>query len=149
MKATRSFSPALAIEAARSGALAGEDLRRTILMATEFGNLEAAGELQLCVVHASRFAGDAAPAGMLERMAQGLSALKAMGHRLNPTVATLRKLGVVKFLDGIAGNPHSNGDFERLRAGGFERLTAEAIVLDYPELFGKETTALARQRLGR
>ena len=149
MKASRTFNPALAIEAARSGELTGDALRKTILMAAEFGNAAAVGDLQLCVVHPNSFAGDTAPASILERMGQVLSALKAMGHKLNPTVAVMKKRGIVKFLDGIASNPNSGGDFERLREGGFEQLTAEAIVLDHPELFGKEAMAVARQRLGR
>lgn len=149
MKSTRIFNPRLAIEAARSGELTGEALRRTIRIATEFGNTVAAEELQLYVVHSSSFAGDAAPAEILERMGQGLSALKAMGYKLSPTVAMLKKRGVIKFLNGIASNPNSSDDFERLRAGGFEQLTAEAIVLDHPDLFGEEAMALSRKRLGR
>jgi hypothetical protein len=149
MKSKRTFNPRLAIEAARCGELSGDALRRTIQIAIDFGNTDAAGELQLYVVHPSSFAGDAAPAGILERMGQGLSALKAMGHKLSPTVAALKKRGIIKFLDGIAHNPNSADDFEHLRAGGFERLTAEAIVLDHPDLFGKEAMAFARSRLGR
>jgi hypothetical protein len=61
----------------------------------------------------------------------------------------LQKYGVVGTLNRIAKNSASSKNFEKLRAAGLERLTAEAIVLDYPDIFDPKAVAVARKRLGR
>ena len=127
----------------------GAELRKAIKIAEEFGNTLVAAELKLYAVQPASFAGDAAPAEVRERVAQGVSALKAMGESLSRTTPMLQKHGVIGTLNRIAKNPASSKNFDKLRAAGLERLTAEAIVLDYPDLFDPKAVAVARKRLGR
>ena len=82
-------------------------------------------------------------------MAQGVSALKAMGESLSRTTPMPQKHGVIGTLNRIAKNPASSKNFDKPRAAGFERLTAEVIVLDYPDLFDPKAVAVARKRLTR
>jgi hypothetical protein len=62
----------------------------------------------------------------------------------------LKKCGVIETMNRIAKNPPSSTEnLDRLRAAGLEHLTAEAIVLDYPQYFSEKAIEVARQRLGR
>lgn len=149
MKPKRTFNARKALEEARAGRLTGAELRKAIQIAEEFGLLEAAAELKLYTVQSASFAGDAAPPEVRERVAQGVSALKAMGESLSRTTPMLQRHGVIGTLNRIAKNPASSKNFEKLCAAGLERLTAEAIVLDYPDLFDPKAVAVARKRLGR
>jgi hypothetical protein len=149
MKPKRTFNARKALEEARAGRLMGAELRKAIQIAEEFGLLEAAAELKLYTVESSSFAGDAAPPEVRERVAQGVSALKAMGESLSRTTPMLQRHGVIGTLNRIAKNPASSKNFEKLCTAGLERLTAEAIVLDYPDLFDPKAVAVARKRLGR
>jgi hypothetical protein len=137
------------LASARAGGLTGAALRKAIEKADEFGNNEVAEQLKLCLVQSSAFAGDAAPAEVRDRVAQGVSALTGMGEPLSRTKQMLRKLGVIETLNRIAEYPDAKKDFDRLSGAGLEHLTAEAIVLDYPDLFSENAVEVARTRLGR
>lgn len=112
MKPKRTFNARKALEEARAGRLMGAELRKAIQIAEEFGLLEAAAELKLYTVESSSFAGDAAPPEVRERVAQGVSALKAMGESLSRTTPMLQRHGVIGTLNRIAKNPASSKNFE-------------------------------------
>lgn len=149
MRAKRTFKPQEVLAEARAGRLTGAALRKAIATAEEFGNTQVAEQLKLCVVQSSAFAGDAAPLAVRERAAQGISALTAMGEPLSRTKQMLRRHGVIETINRIAKYPTATKNFDKLCAAGLERLTAEAIVLDYPELFSEKAVEVARKRLGR
>lgn len=149
MKAKRTFRPDEVLADARAGGLTGAALRKAIEKADEFGNNKVAEQLKLCLVQSSAFAGDAAPAEVRDRVAQGVSALTGMGEPLSHTKQMLKKLGVVETLNRIAKHPDAKKNFDRLYEAGLEHLTAEAIVLDYPDLFSEKAVEVARTRLGR
>lgn len=149
MAAKRIFNPRTALEAARSGELKGAALRKAIQTAEEFGNEDVAAQLRLLVVQPTSFAGDSAPSEVRERVAQGIVALNGLGHTLGRTTQMLRRHGVVATINRIAEVADSSENFERLTDAGLQHLTAEAIVLDYPDLFSKQVVALSRKRLGR
>ena len=149
MKPPRKFHPKAALAAARSGELKGAALRKDIKTAEEFGLKDVVGELQLYLVEATSFAGDAAPDDIRVRAAQGISALTAMGNPLTRTRQMLKRHGLIETINRIAKYPASTKNFDRLRAAGLEHLTAEAIVLDHPELFSEQAVEAAHKRLGR
>lgn len=149
MKAKRTFKPQQVLAEARAGRLTGAGLRKAIVVAEEFGNVQVAEQLRLCVVQSSSFAGDAAPLEVRERVAQGVSALIAMGEPLSGSKPMLRRRGVIETLNRIAKYPAGSKNFDKLCAAGLERLTAEAIVLDYPDLFDPRAVEVARRRLSR
>ena len=145
----RIFNPAVALADAQAGRLTGAALKKAITTAQEFGNTRVAEQLKLYAVQSTSFAGDAAPIEVRERAAQGISALMAMGHPLTRTRQMLKRHGVIGTINRIAKYPESTKNFERLCAAGLERLTAEAIVLDYPELFDPKAVEVATKRLHR
>jgi hypothetical protein len=149
VRAKRIFNLHKVLEEARAGRLVGAELRRAIKIAQEFGKQEIAEQLKLYVVPSVSFAGDAAPQEVRDRVAKGVSALKAMGEPLSRTTPMLRKYGVVGTLNRIAKNPAASKNFNKLRAAGLESFTAEAMVLDYPHLFDPKAVAVARKRLAR
>ena len=149
MKPPRKFHPKAALAAARSGELKGAALRKDIKTAEEFGLNDVVRELQLYLVEATSFAGDAAPDDIRVRAAQGISALTAMGNPLTRTRQMLKRHGLIETINRIAKYPASTKNFDRLRAAGLEHLTAEAIVLDHPELFSEQAVEAAHKRLGR
>ena len=148
-KSTRTFSAAAALAAARAGTLTGAALRRTIKTAEDFGLSEVVRELRFCTVTAASFASDSAPPELRDRIARGMSALAAMGHSLSRTRQMLNKHGVIETLNRISQYPESSRNFDRLRDAGLEDLTAEAVVLDYPDLFSDPAKSTAHERLGR
>lgn len=149
MKKGRTFDwPALLADA-RSGRLTGADLRKATKAAEEFGNKTVAEELKLCAVQSSSFAGDDAPAEVRDRVAKGVSALKAMGEPLSRTTQMLKKHGVIETLNRIARYPASTKNFDKLCAAKLEHLTAEAIVLDFPDLFDQKAVDVSKKRLKR
>ena len=127
----------------------GAALRKDIKTAEEFGLNDVVRELQLYLVEATSFAGDAAPDDIRVRAAQGISALTAMGNPLTRTRQMLKRHGLIETINRIAKYPASTKNFDRLRAAGLEHLTAEAIVLDHPELFSEQAVEAAHKRLGR
>lgn len=149
MKAKRTFRPQEALADARAGRLTGAALRKAIATAEEFGNVQVAEQLKLYAVQPSSFAGDAAPPEVRERVAQGISALMAMGEPLSRTKQMLRRHGVIGTINRIAQNPAATKNFDKLCGARLEQLTAEAIVLDYPDLFSKKAVEVARNRLRR
>jgi hypothetical protein len=149
MKPPRKFDPQAVLAAARSGELTGAALRKAIKTAEEFGLRNIAHELRLHVVQPASFAGDAAPPEVRERAAQGISALTAMGERLSRTKQMLKRHGLIETINRIAKYPAATKNFDLLCAAGLEHLTAEAIVIDYPEFFSTQAVEVARRRLGR
>jgi hypothetical protein len=137
------------IRAAKAGELKGAALKKAIKRADELGMRSVVRELQLYLVSSEAFAGDDAPAEVRERVAQGVSALTAMGHTLSRTRQMFKKHGVIETLNRIARYPASTQNFERLTSAGLQHLTAEAIVLDFPGLFSEQAIEVARQRLSR
>ena len=149
MPAVRTFSVNVALSDARGGRLRGTALRKAIKLAEEFGKTAAADELRLYLIDPESFAGDAAPDDVKRRVAQGMSALRAMGHRLSRTEQMLKQHGVIGTINRIGVNHKASDNFERLRRANLVHLTAEAIVLDYPDLFDSKAIEIARKRLGR
>ena len=149
MKARRTLNLSAALEVAKAGRLKGADLRKAVKAAEELGKTAIANELRLYLVDSMSFAGDAAPARVRERVAQGMSALTAMGEPLSRTKQMLKRHGVIETLNRIARYPDSTKNFEKLCAARLEHLTAEAIVLDDPDLFDPKAVAVARKRLRR
>lgn len=149
MKAKRTFNSHEAVLDAKSGVLKGAALRQAIKRAEEFGNAAAASELRLYLVESTSFAGDAAPFEVRNRVAQGISALTAMGSTLSRTRQMLKKHGVIETINRIALYPASTKNFDKLRAAKLEHLTAEAIILDFPHLFDPKAAEVARKRLER
>jgi hypothetical protein len=148
MKAHRTLNLSAALEAAKAGRLKGSELRKTIKAADELGKAAIANELRLFLVESASFAGDAAPAHIRNRVAQGISALTGMGEPLSRTKQMLKRHGVIETINRIARYPAATKNFEKLRAANLEHLTAEAIVLDHPELFDPRAVEVARRRLG-
>ena len=149
MKSRRIFNVRDTLEAARDGRLTPPDLRRAIAICEEFGNKPAADELRLHVVSSNSFANDGAPPEVRNRVAQAISALVGMGRNPNETRGLLKKHGVIATINRIANDAQPSPNFEVLRSAGLERLTAEAIVLDAPDLFSEEAVKVARARLNR
>ena len=149
MTAKRTFNLEAALADARAGRLRGAALRKAIKLAEEFGKTVGANELRKYLVDPTSFAGDAAPVEVRERVAQGMGALRAMGHRLSRTEQMLKRHGVIGTINRIGINPKASDNFERLRGVNLVHLTAEAIVLDYPHLFDSKAIAIARKRLGQ
>jgi len=149
VKKKRSFNPAEVLAKARAGELTNTELRKAIKIAEEFGRTDVANELKLHGVQAASFAGDSAPAEVRERVAKGVSALKAMGEPLSRTTQMLKRHGVIETLNRIAKYPAATKNFEKLCAANLKHLTAEAIVLDFKDLFDKRAVEVARRRLGR
>ena|SRR5579859_4859990 len=149
MRAAKTFDSRKILEAAKSGLLKGAELRKAITRADDLGLKALVGELTFFLVSADAFAGDNAPNEVRERVAKGLSVLTGMGRTLSKTRQMLKKNGVIETLNRIGQYPASSTNFERLRDAGLENLTAEAIVLDYPELFSEKTVEVSRARLNR
>ena len=149
MKARRTLNLTAALDAAKAGELRGADLRKTIKAAEELGKTAIAKELRLYLVDSAGFAGDAAPPHIRERVAQGISALTAMGEPLSRTKQMLKRHGVIQTLNRIASLPNATKNFDKLRGANLEHLTAEAIVLGDPDLFDPKAVSVARRRLGR
>lgn len=145
----RTFNPDEAISEAKAGNLRGADLRKAIKLAEDFGKTDAAIELKLYLLDSTSFAGDSAPREVRERAAQGISALTAMGHPLTRTKQMLKKHGVIETINRIARYPNSTKNFDRLREAKLEHLTAEAIILDFLDLFDHKAIEMAHKRLGR
>jgi hypothetical protein len=149
MAIKRKFNPRASLEAARAGELTGPALQRAIKTAEEFGNEDVAAQLRVLVIQPSSFAGDAAPAEVRERVAQGMAALRELGKAVGGMTQMLRRHGVVETINRNAKRPDMTEHFDCLRGAGLERLTAEAIVLEYPDLFSEQAVGLSKKRLGR
>jgi len=149
IKKGRTFDWATLLADARSGRLTGADLRKAISTAEDFGNKAVAEQLKLCAVQSSSFAGDGAPAEVRDRVAKGVNALKVMGEPLSRTTQMLKRHGVIETLNRIAKYPASTKNFDKLCAAKLEHLTAEAIVLDFPDLFDQKAVEVSQKRLKR
>jgi len=149
MKAAKTFDSRKTLEGAKAGQLKGAELRKAIARADDLGLKVLVGELKFFLVSADAFAGDDAPEDVRERVAKGMSALTAMGHTLSRTRQMLKRNGVIETLNRIGQYPASSKNFERLCDAGLENLTAEAIVLDHPELFSEKAVEVSRARLKR
>ena len=149
MKSKRVFNEREVLAEAKAGSLRGAELRKAIKIAEDFGKTSVANELKLFLVDKASFAGDDAPEEVRDRVAKGISALTTMGNSLARTRQMLKRHGVIETLNRIAKNPASTKNFDRLCAANKEHLTAEAIILDFPHLFGSKAVEVARKRLGR
>lgn len=149
MKSKRTFDPGAVLRTAKEGTLKGSELRKAIKTAEELGLADVARELQLYIVQPASFAGDAAPEEIRARIARGISALSSMGNSLSRTRQMLKKHGVIETINRISKHVASTKNFAKLCEAGLEHLTAEAIVLDFPEYFSKQAIETARKRLGR
>ena len=149
MKAAKTFDSRKTLEGAKAGQLKGAELRKAIARADDLGLKVLVGELKFFLVSADAFAGDDAPEDVRDRVAKGMSALTAMGHTLSRTRQMLKRNGVIETLNRIGQYPASSKNFERLCDAGLENLTAEAIVLDHPELFSEKAVEVLRARLKR
>jgi hypothetical protein len=149
MKTKRIFNSETALADAKAGRLRGVELRKVIKLAREFGKSAVANELGMYLVESSSFAGDKAPLEVRERVARGISALTAMGNTLTRTKQMLKKHGIVETLNRIAKYPAATKNFYKLRDAKLEHLTAEAIILDFPDLFDPKAVKVAQKRLGR
>jgi hypothetical protein len=149
MRTAKTFDSRKILEGAKTGHLKGAELRKAITRADDLGLKALVGELKLFLVSATTFAGDDAPKDVRDRVAKGMSALTAMGRTLSKTKQMLKKNGVIETLNRIGQYPASSTNFEKLCDAGLENLTAEAIVLDYPQLFSEKTVEVSRARLRR
>jgi hypothetical protein len=149
MKSRRVINAANLLDDARAGILKGAPLRRAITTCEEFGNKSVAAELRLYLVSSHSFAGDDAPEEIRDRVAKGISALVARGRTLTRTRQMLQRHGVIETINRIAKYPASSSNFELLKSEGLEHLTAEAIVVDYPEFFSPRALDISRKRLKR
>jgi hypothetical protein len=149
MKCQRTFDARAILAEAKAGRLRGAALRKAVKDADEFGKSAVANELKLYLVDSAGFAGDNAPLEVRERVAQGISALTARGNTLSRTRQMLKKYGVIETINRIGRNPASSKNFDTLQAANLEHLTAEAIILDFPELFDDKAIEVARKRLAR
>jgi len=149
MKPRRIFNENVALAEAKAGRLRGKELRKAIKIADEFGKSTVANELKLFLVESTSFAGDDAPVEVRERVAQGISALTAMGNSLTRTRQMLKNHGVIETINRIARYPAATKNFDRLCTANLEHLTAEAIILDFPHLFDPQAVLVAQKRLGR
>lgn len=149
MNTKRTFNPDAALQDAKAGRLRGAALRKAIKLAEEFGKTTTANELKLYLVESTSFAGDDAPREVRDRVAQGISALTAMGNTLTRAKQMLKKHGVIETMNRIARYPAATKNFDRRREAKLEHLTAEAIILDFPDLFDPKAVEVARERLGR
>jgi len=147
MKAKRTFNLEATLAEARAGRLRAAELRKAIKIAEELGMRAGANELKRYLVDPAAFAGDSAPVDVRERVAQGMGALRAMGHRLSRTEQMLKRHGVIGTINRIGIYPNASDNFERLRAANLVHLTAEAIILDYPHLFDPKAIETARKRI--
>ena len=86
---------------------------------------------------------------MRDRVAKGVNALKVMGEPLSRTTQMLKRHGVIETLNRIAKYPASTKNFDKLCAAKLEHLTAEAIVLDFPDLFDQKAVEVSQKRLKR
>ena len=147
--ANKIFDPRIVIGAAKAGRLKAADLRKAIKRAEDLGMKAVVQELQLYLVSSAAFAGDAAPAEVRDRVAQGISALVAMGQPLSRTRQMFIRHGAIETLNRLASKTVATDNFDRLTAAGLQHLTAEAIVLDFPDLFSPKAVEVARRRLKR
>jgi len=147
MSTKRTFDLTAVLDEAKAGKLRGSALRKTIKLAEDFGKTDAADELRLYLVDPTGFAGDNAPPEVRERVAQGISALTAMGNTLGRTRPMLKKYGVIGTLNRIAANQAASQNFDKLRKANLLHLTAEAIILDFPDLFDPKAVEVAQKRI--
>jgi hypothetical protein len=85
MATTKTFDKKAVITAAKAGTLTGAPLRAAIRRAGDLGLTDVEKELKMYVVSGSSFAGDLAPEEVRDRVAQGVSALTALGFPLSRT----------------------------------------------------------------
>jgi len=151
------FDTREALRSARCGALSGPELRKAIKRAEDLGLTEVARELRSFVVHVDVFAGDPAPLEIKRRFAEGTSLLKSMGFHPTRTFQMLKrrmdeyagtgKSAILGVIDAISDNASATDNFWRLVAAGRADLTAEGLVVEFPDHFSSKARDIAAARL--
>lgn len=147
MRSKPPFDSKKIIEDAASGKLSLAEIRKAIKRADDLGLKDVQTELKLYLVSPSSFADDGIPKEISDRVAQGISVLVGMGHNPQRTRNMLKKNGVIETINRIAKNRKASSNFERLVASDHIALTAESIVVDFPDYFSEEALAIASSRL--
>ena len=134
---------------AQQGLIEKAELKKLIKAAEDFGFKAEAEQLQLHVYQPANIAPDHAPAEVLARVAQGISYLNAHHIPLTRTKQMLKRHGVIETIHRITSNAKPSKNLEILASSNHLHLSAEAIVLDYPELFSEKVVTLAKIKLSK
>jgi hypothetical protein len=132
---------------AQQGQIETKELKKLIKIAIDFGFKGVAEQLQLYVYQPVNIAPDHAPAEVLERVAQGISYLNARRIPLTRTKQMLKRHGVIETIHRITSDAKPSKNLEILAQSNHLHLSAEAIVLDHPELFSEKVINLAKIKL--
>ncbi|MBU3587752.1 hypothetical protein ICN30_07890 [Polynucleobacter sp. 31A-FELB] len=134
---------------AQRGEIDKKDLKKIIKAAQDFGFSSIAEQFQLYVYQPADIAPDHAPAEVLERVAQGISYLNVQRIPLTRTKQMLKRHGVIETIHRITSDAKPSKNLEILANSRHLHLSAEAIVLDFPELFSEKVAALAKMKLAK
>ena len=134
---------------AKQGLIEKAELKKLIKAAQEFGFKSIAEQFQLLTYQPTSIAPDHAPAEVLARVAQGVSFLNARRIPLTRTKQMLKRHGVIETIHRIASDAKPSKNLEILASSNHLHLSAEAIVLDYPEIFSEKVVALANIKLAK
>jgi hypothetical protein len=151
------FDTREALRKARCGISFGPELRSAIKRAEDLGLTVVARELKTFLVHVDVFAGDPAPLEIKRRFAEGTSLLKSMGFHPTRTFQMLNrrmkeyagtgKSAIIGVIDAISDNATATDNFWRLVATGRADLTAEGLVVEFPQHFSPKARDIATARL--
>ncbi len=134
---------------AQQGQLEVKELKKVIKAAQDFGFTVIAGQFQMYVYQPANIAPDHAPAEVLARVAQGISYLNAHRIPLTRTKQMLKRHGVIETIHRITSDAIPSKNLEILASSNHLYLSAEAIVLDHPELFSEKVVSLAKIKLAK
>lgn len=134
---------------AQQGGINKKELKKIIKAAQDFGFNSIAEQFQLYVYQPANIATDQAPVAVLERVAQGISYLNAQGIPLTRTKQMLKRHGVIETIHRITADAKPSKNLETLANSHHLDLSAEAIVLDHPELFSEKVLTLAKMKLSK
>ncbi len=143
----RKFNFSALLVQAQQGQIEAKELKKLIKAAIDFGFTGVAEQLQLHVYQSVNIAPDQAPAEVLERVAQGISFLNARGIPLTRTKQMLKRHGVIETIHRITSDAKPSKNLEILAQTNHLHLSAEAIVLDHPDLFSEKVSILAKMKL--
>lgn len=132
---------------AQQRAIEKNELKKLIKAAQDFGFGSVAEQFQLHLYQTAQIASDNAPAEVLERVAQGISYLNAQSIPLTRTKQMLKRHGVIETINRITSNAKPSKNLEILARSNHLYLSAEAIVLDHPDLFAEKVVSFARIKL--
>lgn len=143
----RKFNFSVLLDQAKQGQIETKELKKLIKAAVDFGFTGVAEQFQLYVYQPTNIAPDHAPAQVLERVAQGISFLNAQRIPLTRTKQMLKRHGVIKTIARISSGTKPSKNLELLAKSNQLHLSAEAIVLDHPELFSEKVVAITQEKL--